>query len=98
MNWVASNCGCGDPIEVNRCFQARQCNYFEMPIINDYRSRTHWKRRVRGAARGGVSYFRARSEEHTSELQSQSNIVCRLLLEKKKQIVITYRHNKTDTL
>src|SRR2546430_9396764 len=26
----------------------------------------------------------ARSEEHTSELQSQSNIVCRLLLEKKK--------------
>src|SRR2546430_13330593 len=27
-----------------------------------------------------------RSEEHTSELQSQSNIVCRLLLEKKKNI------------
>src|SRR2546430_12716402 len=27
----------------------------------------------------------ARSEEHTSELQSQSNLVCRLLLEKKKQ-------------
>src|SRR2546427_7551669 len=29
---------------------------------------------------------RTRSEEHTSELQSQSNLVCRLLLEKKKQI------------
>src|SRR2546430_4256805 len=29
---------------------------------------------------------RARSEEHTSELQSQSNLVCRLLLEKKKRI------------
>src|SRR2546427_5925926 len=28
--------------------------------------------------------FRLRSEEHTSELQSQSNLVCRLLLEKKK--------------
>src|SRR2546430_8423427 len=28
----------------------------------------------------------ARSEEHTSELQSQSNLVCRLLLEKKKTI------------
>src|SRR2546430_7387818 len=27
-----------------------------------------------------------RSEEHTSELQSQSNLVCRLLLEKKKQL------------
>src|SRR2546427_9158058 len=31
-----------------------------------------------------------RSEEHTSELQSQSNLVCRLLLEKKKQIRFTH--------
>src|SRR2546430_3613321 len=29
---------------------------------------------------------RVRSEEHTSELQSQSNLVCRLLLEKKKAV------------
>src|SRR5688572_32076500 len=29
--------------------------------------------------------YMARSEEHTSELQSQSNLVCRLLLEKKKK-------------
>src|SRR2546430_11183632 len=29
-----------------------------------------------------------RSEEHTSELQSQSNLVCRLLLEKKKKNII----------
>src|SRR2546430_3241104 len=40
------------------------------------------------AARAGVGkatiYRRWRSEEHTSELQSQSNLVCRLLLEKKK--------------
>src|SRR2546427_9648394 len=33
----------------------------------------------------------ARSEEHTSELQSQSNLVCRLLLEKKKN-----RYYKTE--
>src|SRR2546427_12174916 len=33
-----------------------------------------------------VGYIRDRSEEHTSELQSQSNLVCRLLLEKKKKI------------
>src|SRR5688572_31793790 len=33
----------------------------------------------------GPSNVHARSEEHTSELQSQSNLVCRLLLEKKKQ-------------
>src|SRR5256886_13226398 len=32
---------------------------------------------------------RRRSEEHTSELQSQSNLVCRLLLEKKKRDVHT---------
>src|SRR3989475_5371740 len=32
-----------------------------------------------------------RSEEHTSELQSQSNLVCRLLLEKKKKIYILIR-------
>src|SRR2546427_8750148 len=32
--------------------------------------------------------FCSRSEEHTSELQSQSNLVCRLLLEKKKNILV----------
>src|SRR2546430_5332477 len=35
-----------------------------------------------------------RSEEHTSELQSQSNLVCRLLLEKKK----THRQDKLITI
>src|SRR2546430_12634350 len=50
-----------------------------------------------GALAGGKDVFgshseksprnpgRCRSEEHTSELQSQSNLVCRLLLEKKKK-------------
>src|SRR2546430_9131153 len=33
---------------------------------------------------------RRRSEEHTSELQSQSNLVCRLLLEKKKKNETSY--------
>src|SRR2546430_7618366 len=37
------------------------------------------------AAGGGSSLELRRSEEHTSELQSQSNLVCRLLLEKKKK-------------
>src|SRR2546430_6063709 len=36
-----------------------------------------------GLGSGGV--VAPRSEEHTSELQSQSNLVCRLLLEKKKK-------------
>src|SRR5205085_7393659 len=34
----------------------------------------------------------ARSEEHTSELQSQSNLVCRLLLEKKKKKIANYNY------
>src|SRR5256886_7096417 len=43
-----------------------------------------------------------RSEEHTSELQSQSNLVCRLLLEKKKKYKLHTRHpiyspNRTAT-
>src|SRR3712207_8424344 len=33
-----------------------------------------------------TGYFCSRSEEHTSELQSRQYLVCRLLLEKKKQI------------
>src|SRR2546430_10119355 len=42
----------------------------------NHRDGTGWKDRRPG---------RFRSEEHTSELQSQSNLVCRLLLEKKKK-------------
>src|SRR5256886_13156359 len=39
------------------------------------------------ARNGSIVHGRnARSEEHTSELQSQSNLVCRLLLEKKKHL------------
>src|SRR5688572_32672399 len=37
----------------------------------------------------GRQFLRPRSEEHTSELQSQSNLVCRLLLEKKKKQTIS---------
>src|SRR2546430_8189645 len=37
-----------------------------------------------GACGAGARQDVVRSEEHTSELQSQSNLVCRLLLEKKK--------------
>src|SRR2546430_12423159 len=38
------------------------------------------------AAPAGRERWRGRSEEHTSELQSQSNLVCRLLLEKKNVV------------
>src|SRR2546430_4604622 len=44
-------------------------------------------RRSRRGTRRRRAGFRDRSEEHTSELQSQSNLVCRLLLEKKMATV-----------
>src|SRR2546430_6832935 len=49
-------------------------------------------RRSFATARTGASCHRRRSEEHTSELQSQSNLVCRLLLEKKKKPQQTRSH------
>src|SRR5690606_41844601 len=57
-----------------------------LPISADPDGRRHLGRarppgaRVRGGPPGG-----RRSEEHTSELQSRENLVCRLLLEKKKK-------------
>src|SRR2546427_3452705 len=42
--------------------------------------------RANGETSGSEGLRSRRSEEHTSELQSQSNLVCRLLLEKKKKI------------
>src|SRR2546430_9501619 len=54
-----------------------------LPISLPRRSpRTH--ARCSKACARRVSSVCSRSEEHTSELQSQSNLVCRLLLEKKK--------------
>src|SRR2546421_5409663 len=66
----------------------------------DRRARDRFGPRHGGRARGagppapsGVAYRPAerRSEEHTSELQSRSDLVCRLLLEKKKKNTSTAR-------
>src|SRR5256886_12058678 len=46
----------------------------------------------RNLTSSGRAVKRRRSEEHTSELQSQSNLVCRLLLEKKKKHIILQHH------
>src|SRR2546430_11003614 len=64
------------------------------PYTTLFRSLSGWSGYLAGGARDvrhALRHFRAaeirrggRSEEHTSELQSQSNLVCRLLLEKKK--------------
>src|SRR2546430_9136121 len=57
-------------------------------VVEDRRELALVRGRIH-AAQGGLEVGRGlgkRSEEHTSELQSQSNLVCRLLLEKKKNI------------
>src|SRR2546430_4166385 len=58
------------------------------PYTTLFRSRVVYDRAGSALARiepRAVDWPRVRSEEHTSELQSQSNLVCRLLLEKKKK-------------
>src|SRR2546430_13216466 len=57
------------------------------PYTTLFRSRSGrcaWMRRTGRCSSRALKGAHARSEEHTSELQSQSNLVCRLLLEKKK--------------
>src|SRR5438093_7144064 len=55
-----------------------------------------------GCSTRSGSSSRSRSEEHTSELQSLTNLVCRLLLEKKKKKkkkkYIKNQHNKSSTV
>src|SRR5256885_12493538 len=43
-----------------------------------------------------VSNLEHRSEEHTSELQSPCNLVCRLLLEKKKKKITKHKPNRSQ--
>src|SRR2546425_2085878 len=55
-----------------------------LPISSSWRWRP-WPRRRRCRGSGSRCPAEARSEEHTSELQSLAYLVCRLLLEKKKR-------------
>src|SRR2546427_4139037 len=77
------------------------CSYFEAPKIDGRSSnriissppavlRTEAAFAWSAPSTGGAPRAR-RSEEHTSELQSQSNLVCRLLLEKKKNYMRSSR-------
>src|SRR2546427_3403157 len=59
---------------------------FRSPVVNALATRPQAGRAATSLARAESGYAAMdRSEEHTSELQSQSNLVCRLLLEKKKK-------------
>src|SRR5690606_40646731 len=55
------------------------------PVAGSWRSSSIDREPVRGRRSTPTTLFKKhRSEEHTSELQSRENLVCRLLLEKKK--------------
>src|SRR2546422_7144431 len=63
--------------------------FWLVPVVvlgagNSFNSATAWDERGR-VATGMILPLKARSEEHTSELQSRLHLVCRLLLEKKKK-------------
>ena len=60
IEWVASNCGCGDPVERDRHFQTRPTAYFEMRHVGDYESSSPWKRWLRRNARSLSYRVRAR--------------------------------------
>src|SRR3972149_7722462 len=64
------------------------------PYTTLFRSRCAGPAPTRRCARCGPGAWPARSEEHTSELQSQSNLVCRLLLEKKNNKQRTQRRRQ----
>jgi hypothetical protein len=59
VQWVASNCGCGDPVERSRDFQTRDCKYFEMPQPGELPSPVPWKRALRFGLRYATYYVRA---------------------------------------
>src|SRR3712207_8037887 len=71
--------------------EAMDYRYFPDPDLIAVRVDEAWIERTRGALPELPEQRRARymrSEEHTSELQSRQYLVCRLLLEKKKQKTI----------
>src|SRR2546430_7399481 len=70
----------GSEVYPQRVAAHRRCH-------RQWRSSLRWRFPPGGPPLVGARQCAAvRSEEHTSELQSQSNLVCRLLLEKKKKI------------
>src|SRR5438270_7113526 len=63
------------------CSRTSSCAWLSFPCSPIFRITVV----PRQSAMAASIWFAMRSEEHTSELQSQSNLVCRLLLEKKKK-------------
>src|SRR5690606_41401325 len=69
-------------LQSSRASARTLCDGARRPPLTILRARERARRLFHGARRLGARA--RRSEEHTSELQSRENLVCRLLLEKKK--------------
>src|SRR5260221_8501356 len=68
---------------------------FAYDLYKDHGQLTHSNLAIIAVGQLAVIFVEVRSEEHTSELQSHSDLVCRLLLEKKK---IQQTQNMSDHL
>src|SRR5438034_6028313 len=71
-----------------RSFGGNDRRWRDSQRVGNQTSELRWSRRARlhgGVSHGSLLSLVVRSEEHTSELQSHSDLVCRLLLEKKKK-------------
>src|SRR2546421_4775155 len=83
---VVSGKDAGKQGRVLRVEPKRNRLYVEgLNIVKRHQRPRSLKDTQRGGKVGGVIEKEGRSEEHTSELQSRSDLVCRLLLEKKKK-------------
>src|SRR2546427_9235075 len=89
LNFSAHGTASGTPWRAvaGRSRVAVICASWHTDVVHQARDSMAAELQAQGVAAQNISHFNvpgARSEEHTSELQSQSNLVCRLLLEKKK--------------
>src|SRR6266446_5983899 len=75
-----------------RCRSTTLCAKARCPVPRRWR-----RHRLAAAESLERERSRARSEEHTSELQSPCNLVCRLLLEKKKPLKLTGAIDNSET-
>src|SRR2546430_10779760 len=72
-------------VKIESGFSEEEIDYIALKIPESKQKETPEEKNAREIIEGKVNFVAntERSEEHTSELQSQSNLVCRLLLEKK---------------
>src|SRR5262245_63083707 len=95
-----SRCSVPVPSRLRKCSPSELCSGMPVPSA----SQPHGWRFASKSTQKGIAAplsspkYQARSEEHTSELQSLRHLVCRLLLEKKKQKKTHIRQYKQYTV